>query len=134
MSRMEACKYKLLFAPCFVQEPSALETDEFNAQFHAMSLTCFQLLRKCPTVDPDTLISSVGAGITVAEFCLMWIKIQSFEHKMVTLRLTLRRNMKDDVLLADRIRQLKTLTATPFTKLTHAHDVANITQNLLVTK
>ena len=77
MQDLRTFGYKLAYAPAFVCEPKPELVQQLQANFHAISLDCFEHLRKhnC-VVSRDTLVSSLCGGITLAEFCLLWIHMR----------------------------------------------------------
>ena len=73
--------YTLANAPAFVCEPAPELKLEFQTDFHNIALDCFAYLRKHADVSPNALVSSLGGGMTLAEFCILWIRIRSEKLK-----------------------------------------------------
>lgn len=73
--------YKLGDAPVFVMEPSTHSKVQLEQQFHTMTLDAFALLRASETCSPDILVSSLGAGVSLSEFCILWTQMRSKQIK-----------------------------------------------------
>lgn len=69
--------YKFAYAPTFVCEPNPEFVQQFQADIDTIRLDCFNYLRKHSYVSRDTLVSSLYGGITLGEFCLLWIQMRA---------------------------------------------------------
>lgn len=75
-------EYKLQHAPAFVCDAKQCDIDVFNDVFQDMTKKGYWMLQQqeASGLAADTLLSSCCGGITLGEFCMLWIRINAYHQ------------------------------------------------------
>lgn len=77
--------YKLQNAPAFVSDVSQEDIEMFNNVFRDLTKCGYSTLQgDIANLSADTLLSSCCAGITLGEFCILWIRINAYKQNCNT--------------------------------------------------
>lgn len=74
-------RYRLEHVPVFLCAPSSDNENCFREQFHSITLDVFALIRDVSDCSPHTIVSSIGSGISLAEFAIIWTRTRANKIK-----------------------------------------------------
>lgn len=124
---MDALEYKLCNAPVFILDPTQEQTAYFDAQLNAMIKKCHEILREQPDISPHTIVDCHFAGMSIAECCLLWIKLDVTRRRLLVFKYN---SLKKQTLTEHQKQTIQSYLSCHSNLLPHTDNIQLLIENL----